>query len=123
MDLVMKTVVENPSWMDFFQGAQSKKFIFEDEQCFVIDEENNKQAPIHFLVVPKKTIARLADASVDDEKLLGHLLIIARRIAKEKGIDKTGFRVVMNEGVHSCQTINQFYVQVLGGRQMWWPFS
>ncbi|CAB3241785.1 unnamed protein product [Arctia plantaginis] len=97
MDLVMKTVVENPSWMDFFQGAQSKKFIFEDEQCFVIDEENNKQAPIHFLVVPKKTIARLADASVDDEKLLGHMLIVAKQVALDMGIDRTGYHVMVDE--------------------------
>ncbi|XP_026316347.1 histidine triad nucleotide-binding protein 2, mitochondrial-like isoform X2 [Hyposmocoma kahamanoa] len=97
-------------------------FIYEDEQCVVFDEMKNPQAPVHFLVVPKDIIPRLMDTNDGDERLLGHLLTVAKRAAILKGLDK-GFRVVMNEGPHSCQSVNQFYVQVLGGRQMWWPFS
>ncbi|XP_050558381.1 adenosine 5'-monophosphoramidase HINT2-like isoform X2 [Spodoptera frugiperda] len=110
---------------EFFGGKEPVELIFEDEQCVVFDEKLNKQAPVHFLVVPKKVIPTLMEvsASAEDEKTLGHLLLVARRVAKMKGIDKSGFRVVMNEGPHSCQTVKQFYVQVFGGRQMLWPFS
>ncbi|KAJ8704562.1 hypothetical protein PYW07_011750 [Mythimna separata] len=117
------SAVKRPSFAEFNGGKEPKTFIFEDEQCVVFDEQRHKQAPVHFLVVPKKTIPSLIETTENDELLLGHLLIIARRIAKKKGIDKKGYRVVMNEGPHSCQDVKQFYVQILGGRQMWWPFS
>ncbi|XP_075988330.1 adenosine 5'-monophosphoramidase HINT2-like isoform X2 [Anticarsia gemmatalis] len=119
----MTADVKPMSFAKFCNGREPETFLFEDELCVVFDEEVNKQAPVHFLVVPKRTIPRLVDVSLDDEKLLGHLLITARRIAKEKVIDQKGFRVVMNEGPQSCQQVDEFYVQVFGGRQMGWPFS
>lgn len=53
----------------------------------------------------------------------GSLLNVSRKVAKQKGINDTGFRVVLNDGVHGGQTVNQLYLQVLGGRQMSWPFG
>lgn len=119
----MATDNNKSRFAQFFGGKEPSKYIFEDEQCVVFDEENCKQARVHFLVVPKRPIPKLMEATEDQEQLLGHLLIIARRIAEKKGINKDGFRVVMNEGTHSCQSVEEFYVQVLGGRRMLWPFS
>ncbi|XP_026742004.1 histidine triad nucleotide-binding protein 2, mitochondrial-like isoform X2 [Trichoplusia ni] len=119
----MAAVMNRTSFASFCDGKEPT-FIFEDDLCVAFDEtQRNKQAPVHFLVVPKKVIPRLVSASLDDEKLLGHLLIVVRRVAKWKNLHNSGFRVVINEGPNSCQLVDQFYIQVLGGRQMGWPFS
>lgn len=78
------------------------------------------QAPKHFLVIPRKPLPTLADAEDDDEQLLGHLMLVARRVAKEQGLDK-GFRVVINNGQEGAQSVYHLHLHVMGGRQMQWP--
>ncbi|XP_026756173.2 adenosine 5'-monophosphoramidase HINT2-like isoform X2 [Galleria mellonella] len=107
----------------YFGGKSPPQYIFEDEQCIVFEADEDRQAPVHFIVVPKKVLPRLSVATEEDERLLGHLLIVSRHVAKLKGISDSGFRVVMNEGKHGGQTVNQFHIQVFGGRQMYWPFG
>ncbi|CAH2084021.1 unnamed protein product [Euphydryas editha] len=72
-------------------------FIYEDDKCMVFEEEFNPQAPIHFLVVPKRMKLNLLAASGDDKILLGHLIQVARRIAEDKGLEKDGFHVMVDE--------------------------
>ena len=93
--------------------------LFEDEQCLAF-RDINPQAPIHFLVIPKRQIVRLADATDEDGGLLGHLLLVARRVAADQGLDN-GFRAVINSGDDGGQTVDHIHVHVLGGRALAWP--
>ena len=77
--------------------------VFEDEQCLAF-RDINPQAPTHILVVPKKLIPKVADASPDDEALLGHLLTAAARIATDEGYGDA-FRLVVNNGAGAGQTV------------------
>jgi histidine triad (HIT) family protein len=96
------------------------QIIHEDDQC-VAFHDISAQAPIHFLVVPKKVIPRLAEAGSADKALLGHLLATAAQVAKQQGLGDSGFRIVINSGPHGGETVPHLHVHVLGGRQMEWP--
>ncbi|MBR5622695.1 MAG: histidine triad nucleotide-binding protein [Opitutales bacterium] len=96
------------------------KIVFEDDQCFAI-EDINPQAPVHILVIPKRVIARLGNAEADDAALLGHLLVSAATIARERGIDAGGFRTVINSGRDAGETVPHLHVHLLGGRALAWP--
>lgn len=96
------------------------KIVFEDDQCFAI-EDINPQAPVHILVIPKRVIARLGNAEADDAALLGHLLVSAATIARERGIDAGGFRTVINSGRDAGETVPHLHVHLLGGRTLAWP--
>uniref|UniRef100_T1J3T1 HIT domain-containing protein n=1 Tax=Strigamia maritima TaxID=126957 RepID=T1J3T1_STRMM len=78
------------------------------------------QGPVHFLVIPRKPIPRLANATDDDQMLLGHLMLVAKKIAKELKLER-GYRVVINDGSQGCQSVYHLHVHVIGGRQMGWP--
>ncbi|CAG9766316.1 unnamed protein product [Ceutorhynchus assimilis] len=95
------------------------KFIYEDEQCVAFDDVN-PQAPVHFLVIPRKAISQLSKAEDTDEALLGHLLIVAKKVAAQRGLDK-GFRIVINDGPIGAQSVYHIHIHVLSGRQMQWP--
>lgn len=91
----------------------------EDEHCIVIHDIDPK-APVHCLVIPKKVIPRLAEASDSDQATLGHLLLTAATVAKRLNLDK-GFRVVINNGEDGGETVPHLHVHVLGGRALAWP--
>jgi histidine triad (HIT) family protein len=96
------------------------QIIHEDSQCVAI-RDINPQAPIHVLVIPKKSIPRLGEAGASDEALLGHLLLTAAEMAKREGIAENGYRVVVNQGWQAGESVPHLHVHVLGGRQMKWP--
>jgi histidine triad (HIT) family protein len=96
------------------------KFIFEDDEI-VAFHDVNPQAPVHFLVVPKKVIPRIAEATLSDQPLVGRLLLVARDLAKELGLTEDGFRIVINNGRSGGETVPHLHVHVLGGRHMRWP--
>jgi histidine triad (HIT) family protein len=96
------------------------KIVYEDERVLAFCDINAK-APVHILVVPKKDIARISEAGAADEPLLGHLLTVAAGIARQEGIDATGYRLVINKGAHAGESVARLHVHLLGGRQMNWP--
>ena len=98
-------------------GEVKSPVIYEDNDCLAIDDIN-PQAPVHFLVIPKKHLSTLLDA---DEKLMGRLLFIARQLAEKKGIAHNGFRTVINCNKHGGQTVYHLHIHVLGGRWFTWP--
>lgn len=102
------------------RGEIPTNFIHEDDQS-VAFHDINPQAPVHFLVIPKRPIAQLSTSEDSDEQLLGHLLVVARKVAAKLGVDKTGYRVVINDGRQACQAVFHVHVHVLAGRQMSWP--
>lgn len=95
------------------------KIEHEDGQCIVI-HDIDPQAPVHLLVIPKQLIARVAQASDDDQDLLGHLLLTARQQAAKLSLED-GFRIVINNGKNGGETVPHLHVHVLGGRAMAWP--
>jgi histidine triad (HIT) family protein len=87
--------------------------VYEDDHCIVINDIQ-PQAPVHMLVIPRKPIPRLVDASAEDQQLLGHLMLIARQMANEHGIGE-GFRLIVNNGEGGGQTVFHLHLHVLGG--------
>ena len=94
--------------------------VFEDEAVLAFRDINPK-APTHVLIVPKKNLARLSEAGAEDEKLLGHLLLKAGAVARQLGLDKSGYRVVINNGRDSGETVPHLHCHILGGRSLAWP--
>jgi histidine triad (HIT) family protein len=102
------------------QGEVPAQIIHEDDQCVAI-RDINPQAPTHVLVIPKKVIPRLGEATPSDESLLGHLLLTAAEVAKRDGLAENGYRVVVNQGWQAGESVPHLHVHVLGGRQLKWP--
>jgi histidine triad (HIT) family protein len=96
------------------------KFVFEDEQIAAFHDVN-PQAPVHVLVVPKRIIPRIAQATPADQELLGRLLLVARDLANQLGLSESGFRIVINNGRNAGETVPHLHVHLLGGRRMAWP--
>ena len=102
------------------QGEIPCEKVYEDENVLAFNDIN-PEAPIHFLVIPKKHIATINDTSSEDQAILGQLMLAAKNIAKEKDIADSGFRTVMNCGDDGCQTVQHIHLHVLGGRSLQWP--
>ena len=95
------------------------KLIHEDAVC-VAFHDISPQAPTHILIVPRKPIPRVAEATVEDEATLGHLLLVAGQLSRQLGLAK-GFRVVINNGPDGGETVPHLHVHLLGGRPLDWP--
>ncbi len=95
------------------------EFLHEDDQCVAI-RDVSPQASTHALVIPKKLIVRVGEASDEDQAILGHLLLVARKVAAAEELDD-GFRIVINNGPAGGESVPHLHVHVLGGRQMGWP--
>ncbi len=93
--------------------------VYEDDRCLAF-RDTNPQAPNHILVIPKKEIALLSDATDEDERLLGHLMLTANHIARELGFDD-GFRLVVNNGRVAGQSVFHLHLHLLAGRRFTWP--
>jgi histidine triad (HIT) family protein len=93
--------------------------VYEDEHCLAF-RDINPQAPTHVLLIPKKAIPRLADATVEDQALLGHMMLAAGKIAHELGVGEA-FRLVANNGAAAGQSVFHLHLHILGGRPMSWP--
>ena len=77
-------------------------------------------APTHVLIVPKQPIPRIGEATADDQKLLGHLLLKAAEVAKQLDLPN-GYRLVINNGADGGETVPHLHVHILGGRHLAWP--
>ncbi|MBW4564769.1 MAG: histidine triad nucleotide-binding protein [Mojavia pulchra JT2-VF2] len=93
--------------------------VYEDDLALAF-KDVNPQAPVHILVIPKKPIAKLADAESQDHALLGHLLLTVKRVAEQAGLEN-GYRVVINTGDDGGQTVYHLHLHILGGRALGWP--
>jgi histidine triad (HIT) family protein len=95
------------------------KIEYEDDRCVVL-HDIQPQAPVHLLIVPKQLIARISAASEADEAVLGHLIVVAGLVAKKLALAE-GFRLVINNGPHACESVPHLHVHLLAKRQMSWP--
>ncbi len=96
------------------------QIVFEDDLVLAL-KDIKPAAPTHILVIPKKPIPRIAEASPEDHKVLGHLLLKAAEIAKQAGLTKNGYRLVINNGPDAGESVPHLHCHILGGRKMAWP--
>jgi len=95
------------------------KIIYEDDQS-VAFEDINPKAPVHILIIPRRHLPTLLDANQGDDRMLGHLLLVANTIARQKGIAERGFRLVLNCNSEGGQAVFHLHLHLLGGRPLRW---
>ncbi len=93
--------------------------VYEDDLCLAF-KDSRPVAPTHVLIIPKKPIPRLSDATAQDQELLGHLFIKAREVAVLLGCEDA-FRLVVNNGAEAGQTVFHLHIHLLAGRPLSWP--
>lgn len=96
------------------------QIVYEDDLVLAF-RDISPQAPTHILIVPKKHVARIAEAGADDQALLGHLLLKAGEVAAKEGLREGGYRLVINNGRNGGESVPHLHCHILGGRQMAWP--
>jgi histidine triad (HIT) family protein len=92
--------------------------VYADDLCLAF-RDVNPQAPVHVLVIPREPIAQLGEATAEHQALLGHLLLVAARVARLEGLDS--WRTVINTGAGAGQTVFHLHLHVIGGRPLAWP--
>ena len=93
--------------------------VYEDELSLAF-KDINPQAPIHILIIPKKSIEKLSDANIEDQALLGHLMLVAGKIAEQLNLDNT-FRIIINNGAGAGQSVFHLHLHLMSGRPLSWP--
>lgn len=93
--------------------------VYEDDRCLAF-RDINPQAPTHLLVVPRKPIPTLDDLTEEDAPLVGHLFLVAQKVAAQEGLHD-GYRTVFNCKTRGGQEVYHLHLHLLGGRQMTWP--
>jgi histidine triad (HIT) family protein len=93
--------------------------VYEDDRCLAF-RDTNPQAPVHVLIIPRKVIPTHDDVKEEDRELLGHLHVVAARLAKQLGLHD-GYRLVLNCREKAGQTVPHLHLHLLGGRDMHWP--
>jgi len=101
-------------------GSIPARVLFADEELLAFHDVA-PQAPTHVLVIPRRHLASLAEAGVEDSGLLGRLLAAAARAARECGVAESGYRVVANSGERAGQSVPHLHLHVMGGRAFNWP--
>ena len=96
------------------------KIVYDDRQVVAFDDLN-PQAPVHCLVIPKTHVATFNEIGAEQEGLLGHMLLVAARVAKDKGLHERGYRLVANTLEEAGQSVFHVHLHVLGGRRFAWP--
>jgi histidine triad (HIT) family protein len=99
-------------------GEIAARKVYEDADVLAFADVA-PQAPFHVLVIPKQPIRSLAEAAVGDGALLGAVLLVAAKVARDAGVE--GYRVVTNVGEDGGQSVPHLHFHVLGGRKMTWP--
>jgi len=100
-------------------GRVPSKKVYEDEKAYAF-EDINPQAPTHVLVIPKKHITDIKEATDADAEIIGYLNLVAARIARERELTH-GYRTVYNVGPDAGQSVFHLHLHLLGGRKMSWP--
>ena len=100
------------------RGEAEADLVYEDDRALAF-RDLNPQAPTHILVIPRKPIEMLSRAEAEDEALLGHLMLVAGKVAAQEGLEN--FRLVVNNGAGAGQTVFHLHIHVIGGRSFSWP--
>jgi histidine triad (HIT) family protein len=101
-------------------GEIPARTVYEDEQV-VAFADTNPQAPVHLLVIPRRHVENVAALQPGDCELMSHLMLVAARVAREAGVEESGYRLVLNVGADGGQTVGHLHIHLLGGRGLGWP--
>ena len=112
--------MENCIFCRIIERRAPGKILYEEEGVVAIADAH-PQAPVHILVLPRKHLTSLKEAGPEDEPLLGRPLAVAARVARERGLEASGYRAIVNTGPGAGQSVFHLHVHVLGGRVMHWP--
>ena len=93
--------------------------VYEDDLSLAF-RDVNPQAPVHILIIPKKPMVQLSNADISDQDLLGHLMLVANKVAEKEGV-VDAFRLVLNNGVGAGQEVFHLHFHLLAGRSFTWP--
>jgi len=96
------------------------KIVYEDDLCLAFHDVS-PQAPVHVLLIPKKEVVNVAALNEEDRELSGHLLLTVGKVARELGIEQSGYRVVANCGSDGGQSVDHLHLHILAGRPFKWP--
>ncbi|XP_071479701.1 uncharacterized protein [Diadema antillarum] len=95
------------------------KILYEDDNTIAI-RNRNPRAPSHFLVIPKTPITGISAAKKEHIPILGEMMYTAKKVAEQEGLSE-GYRLVVNDGDHGCQSVYHIHMHVIGGKQLSWP--
>lgn len=113
-DEELSRLYEKPS---VFESLPKTRWIAESKNAYVV-HDGYPQAPKHMLVIPKEKVPTILQASPE---LIGEMIMLAKQVAKTEGLEKNGFRLVINTHPEGGQTVYHLHIHILGGRQMKWP--
>ena len=117
-------LLDSPPAMTLFEKIIARQIpakIVAESEDWLAFHDISPQAPVHVLVVPKKVITRVGEATPEDESLLGKLLLATQEVARALGVSNSGFRIVINHGRDGGETVPHLHIHVLGGRPLGWP--
>jgi histidine triad (HIT) family protein len=100
-------------------GAIPAKQVYTDDRALAF-RDINPQAPTHILIIPRKHIASLDELADEDTALVGHLHMVAAKLARDEGLSD-GYRTLFNTGAGAGQTVFHLHLHLVGGRQLGWP--
>jgi histidine triad (HIT) family protein len=101
-------------------GGIPARVVYEDDVVVAFDDLY-PQAPSHTLLIPRIHVASVDELGPEDEGLAGRLLLAAAEVARRKGLDRGGYRIVANTGEYGGQTVFHLHLHLLGGRHLTWP--
>jgi histidine triad (HIT) family protein len=96
------------------------KIVFEDDKLLAF-EDIKPQAPVHILVIPKRHLEKTSDLTEADMEMAGGLILAAKKIAREKGVEGSGYRIILNCNKDAGQEVFHLHLHLLGGRKFTWP--
>ncbi len=111
--------MDNCLFCKIINGDIPSDKLYEDDDVYAF-RDISPQAPIHFLVIPKRHISGPSDVSEEDEKVIGKMMRIGADIASQEGVGDA-FRMVFNNGAGAGQTVFHIHMHILGGRSLNWP--
>lgn len=109
--------MENCLFCKIIKGDIPSTKVYEDEEVYAF-KDINPEAPVHILVVPKKHISSINEIEDEDRELIGKIFISIKKIAKEQGVEESGYRVVSNCGKDAGQTIMHLHFHILAGKDL-----
>lgn len=119
MTIKLLLVAEKTLFQKIMDRDEPGDIIYEDDRCVAL-RDINPQAPTHVLIVPRKPIPNLDALTEEDESLVGHLFLVAQRVAADEELTG-GYRTVFNNGPDARQTVDHIHLHLIGGRRMSWP--
>ena len=100
-------------------GELPSDIVYQDERVIGF-RDINPIAPVHLLIIPRKHIASVRDLTDEDLPMLGHMTVVANKLAEDEGIAEGGYRLIINCGPEAGQTVFHIHMHVLGGRTLTW---